>query len=310
MCNHSQQKPFFMYFNPTVPHSSNDVGVALKDFSCQDTANGKLGFDPMIPGMTEEYGSCEAYRQSIYDRSNSEEDYGPIWLDDSVGAILKALNDNGILDNTIFLFQMDHGMETKAALYENGLRIPQFIHYPAKYSPGTRFDAPVSTIDIGATMLDFAGIAPSYELDGMSWKDAVDDANEELYWKNYRCLFFEIQRDRAARCGCHKYLDIYEQSNWASSTYRRGNMKLLSNDFQNLFNLCGDSTEYVTDPTSNMEDKSLNLVSSDQEEVSSYPSTNRFLMPGTRISYAKYMFILFDLVLILISPCRLRSYRP
>ena len=85
-------------------------------------------------------------------------------------------------------------------------------------------------------------------------------------------------------------------------------MKLLSNDFQNLFNLCGDSTEYVTDPTSNMEDKSLNLVSSDQEEVSSYPSTKRFLMPGTRISYSKYMFILF--VLILISPCRLRSYRP
>ncbi len=255
-----------MYFNPTVPHSSNDVGAALTDFSCQDTANGTLGFDPMIPGMTEAYGSCEAYRQSIFDRSKSEEDYGPIWVDDSVGALLKALEDNGALENTIFLFQMDHGMETKAALYENGVRISQFVHYPAKLSPGTKFDAPVSTIDIGPTMLDFAGISPSYELDGMSWKDTVGNSDEELYWKNYRCLFFEIQRDRAVRCGCYKYLEIYETT---STTFRRGNMKLLSNDFQNLFNLCGDSTAYVTDPTRSMEGKNLNLVSSEEEKVSS-----------------------------------------
>jgi arylsulfatase A-like enzyme len=84
---------------------------------------------------------------------------------------------------------MDHGMETKIALYENGVRIPQFIHYPAKINAGTKFDAPVSTIDIGATMMDFAGIVPSYELDGKSWKDAVGDASQELSWKNNRCLF-------------------------------------------------------------------------------------------------------------------------
>ena len=84
-----------MYFNPTVPHSSNDVGEALLNFNCTDTADGTLEADPMIPGMTEAYISCEAYRQSIYLRSDSEEDYGPIWLDDGVGALLTALSHLG-----------------------------------------------------------------------------------------------------------------------------------------------------------------------------------------------------------------------
>ncbi len=72
-----------MYFNPTVPHGSNDIAHALRDFTCQDTADGKLGFDPLIPGMTGDYdGSCAKYRQSIYDRTDNEDDYGPLWLDD------------------------------------------------------------------------------------------------------------------------------------------------------------------------------------------------------------------------------------
>jgi len=255
--NSQDEKPFFLYFNPTVPHSSNDVGDALTKFTCQDTANGKLGFDPVVKGMTEQYGNCADYRESIYNRADTEDDYGPIWLDDSVGAIITALEDKGILDNTIFLFQLDHGMETKEALYENGLRIPQFIHYPAKYSSGSTFDKPVSTIDIGATMLDFAGITPNYELDGVSWKDVSDDEDLETWWENSRCLFFELEQDRAVRCGCYKYLSIFEQTNTVSTTYKRGTQKELSNDLKNLFDLCDGTTDYVTDPTNNKEAQSV-----------------------------------------------------
>ena len=171
-----------------------------------------------------------------------------------------------MLDNTIFLFQMDHGMETKSALYENGARIPQFIHYPSKYSPGSTFDAPVSTIDIGATMLDFAGITPTYVLDGMSWKDIAEDEDLETWWENDRCLFFELEKDRAVRCGCYKYLSIYAQSNDESSTFQRGNQKGLSNDLKNIFDLCDGTVDYITDPTTNTE--AQNLLTSDTEKVS------------------------------------------
>lgn len=113
----NSEEPFFLYFNPTVPHSSNSVTSAIKEFSCRDTADGRLKSDPIIEGMTDNK-SCEEYRETIFKRGHSEKDYGAIWLDDSVGALLKALEKKGSLNNTVFLFQGDHGMDAKATLYE------------------------------------------------------------------------------------------------------------------------------------------------------------------------------------------------
>lgn len=257
--NENSEKPFFMYFNPTVPHRSNSVSSALRDFSCKDTAAGTLATDPIIPGMTDD-GDCTSYRQSIFDRAEEDDDLGAIWIDDSVGALLRSLKDMDALENTIFLFQGDHGIDPKAALYEGGVRIPQFIHYPAVISAGMQFDSPVSVIDTGAAMLDFSGIIPLYEIDGLSWKEAISNEDSRANYEG-RCLYFELNRDRAVRCGCNKYLSIFEQNERASTTYKRGNQKALSNDELNLFDLCGGSKNYVTEiEGSNMESAAANLI--------------------------------------------------
>ena len=115
----TSDKPFFMYFNPTVPHSSNSITTALDDFTCLHTPGGLLDTEPVIDGMTFDSTtntaiSCADYRQSIKDRAGTDDDdWGSLWLDDSVGALLKALETAGKLDNTIFLFQTDHGMAAK-----------------------------------------------------------------------------------------------------------------------------------------------------------------------------------------------------
>jgi len=246
---------FFMYFNPTVPHSSNDVVLAITDFDCTDTADsekaGDATVDPWIKGMSEDAG-CRAYRDSIMERAKVDGDHGKIWLDDAVGALLDALRDNDELENTIFLFQEDHGMDTKSGLYEGGIRIPQFVHYPNGITPGTTFEGLVSTVDIAATMMDFAGIIPDYELDGKSWKDAIENTDEEEYWKHERCLFFELEQDRAVRCGCYKYLNIFEAE---TKTYRQGYQSGLSNNIGgNLFDLCGETDEYITAKDDNQEE--------------------------------------------------------
>jgi len=193
--------------------------------------------------MTDD-GDCESYRESIFERAETNDDLGAIWIDDSVGSILMALEEKGILDDTIFVFQADHGVDPKAALYEGGVRIPQFIHYPNKISAGTKFDSPISVMDTAAAVLDYAGIVPSYDIDGTSWKEVIAGNDSETNWKD-RCLHYEMGKDRAARCGCYKYLEIYDQND--STTFRRGNAKGLSNDERNLFNLCGQSEdEYLT----------------------------------------------------------------
>jgi len=260
--------PFFLYFNPTVPHGSNDVNLALTStsFTCKDTANGILPVEPWIKGMVEDEG-CAAYRQTVVDRANGVDgDLGKIWLDDSVGALVQALKDNGVYENTIFLFQEDHGMDTKGALYENGVRIPQFVHYPDGIPSGTTLDVPVSTVDIAATMLDYAGVTSlPYNMDGKSWKDVIGTKSEELkfYWKNERCIFYEVETDRAVRCGCHKFLDIKQQE---GSTYTRGDDNSLANNLGGmLFDLCDGGEDYITTNGNNREAKGNQIEDSDKK---------------------------------------------
>ena len=67
--------------------------------------------------------------------------------------------DNGKLEDTVIIFQMDHGVPGKGLLFENGVRIAQFVHYPKMFGTnGIKFDGMVSTIDIGPSMLHLAGI--------------------------------------------------------------------------------------------------------------------------------------------------------
>ena len=245
-------EPFFMYFNPTVPHGSQNILDALQNHTCTDTPAGSDGEEFWIKGMAEDSG-CAAYRQTIIDRADGDyKALGQIWLDDSVGALVQSLKDNGVYDNTIFVFQNDHGMLVKGALYEGGIRIPQFVHYPNEIAPNTKLDAPVSTVDVAATMLDYAGVDdPPYQMDGVSWRNVIGNAEKEAYWKNERCLFFEMEEDRATRCGCHKYLDI---DNDSSDTYAEGVSKGFPVDLDGmLFDLCDTNDLYVTEKNNNME---------------------------------------------------------
>eukprot|EP00549_Striatella_unipunctata_P019880 CAMPEP_0118718842 /NCGR_PEP_ID=MMETSP0800-20121206/29044_1 /TAXON_ID=210618 ORGANISM="Striatella unipunctata, Strain CCMP2910" /NCGR_SAMPLE_ID=MMETSP0800 /ASSEMBLY_ACC=CAM_ASM_000638 /LENGTH=351 /DNA_ID=CAMNT_0006625945 /DNA_START=29 /DNA_END=1082 /DNA_ORIENTATION=+ len=132
----NDSRPFFLYFNPTVPHSSGTVDDAL-DISCGNTPEGILPESDFsdIPEMTRNFGgSCAAYRADIRSRAKSRtinRILGSIWVDDAVGAIYKTLEETGQLRDTIILWQLDHGIEAKGTLFEGGIRIPQFIHYPA-----------------------------------------------------------------------------------------------------------------------------------------------------------------------------------
>jgi arylsulfatase A-like enzyme len=151
----ADNKPFFLYLNPTVPHGSGDVTDALSSADCRNTVEGFLGAEPDIPfGMTADYADCRAYRQSVLDRGgDNDKQAGAVWVDDSIGSVLMTLEALGQLDNTFFLFQQDHGQEGKGSLYETGSRIAQFVHFPNWIAAGSTFDGLVSTIDILPTMV-------------------------------------------------------------------------------------------------------------------------------------------------------------
>ncbi|MCC6587253.1 MAG: sulfatase-like hydrolase/transferase [Bryobacterales bacterium] len=87
-------------------------------------------------------------------------------IDEGLGEMLKALESNGQLDNTAIVFTSDHGYfygehglnyERRLA-YEETIRIPLLIRYPAAYRPRTRVDDFTLSLDISTLALNWAGV--------------------------------------------------------------------------------------------------------------------------------------------------------
>ncbi|MBT6147090.1 MAG: sulfatase-like hydrolase/transferase [Gemmatimonadetes bacterium] len=91
-------------------------------------------------------------------------------IDHEVGQILAALEERGMLDNTIVIFSSDHGemagdhnMRGKGNFYEPSCHVPMLVRWPGRADPGTVRDDLVTLTDVTATMLASAGCeVPSY----------------------------------------------------------------------------------------------------------------------------------------------------
>ena len=87
------------------------------------------------------------------------------FCDSQVGAIIEALKEYGLWDNTVVFFFTDHGCpmpRAKQHLYEEGTRVPLIVHWPEGYKKLTlkgnvRHDL-VNGIDISVSSLALAGI--------------------------------------------------------------------------------------------------------------------------------------------------------
>lgn len=129
------------------------------------------------------------------------------YLDNEVGQIFKELEDKGMADNTIVIFIGDNGrcnVRGKGYLQDPGLRIPLLMYYPkGLIGEKIRKDV-VSSIDITATVLDFAGVeVPDY----MSGQPIFDQKFEREYVYAARDLWDEIEEKiRAVTSDEWKYI--------------------------------------------------------------------------------------------------------
>ena len=106
-----------------------------------------------------------------YQTNYGLEEAGMVQLDDSVGALLKHLDDIGEANNTIVIFTTDNGAEvftwpdggmtpfraTKGTVFEGGFRVPAIIRWPGKIKPGTVENGIFSGLDWLPTLADAAG---------------------------------------------------------------------------------------------------------------------------------------------------------
>jgi arylsulfatase A-like enzyme len=85
-------------------------------------------------------------------------------LDDNVGKVLVALESQRLLDDTIVIYTSDqgyflgdHGWTDKRFMYEESLRMPFLIRYPAEVPAAACRGEIITNVDIAPTILDYAG---------------------------------------------------------------------------------------------------------------------------------------------------------
>jgi arylsulfatase len=106
-----------------------------------------------------------------YQTNYGLEEAGMAQMDDSIGDLLKHLQDIGEADNTIVIFTTDNGAEvftwpdggmtpfraTKGTSFEGGFRVPAIIRWPGKIKPGSVENGIFSGLDWLPTLVDAAG---------------------------------------------------------------------------------------------------------------------------------------------------------
>jgi arylsulfatase A-like enzyme len=112
------------------------------------------------------------YQAMMNSTSNyNTEEAGMAQMDDSIGDLLKHIQDIGEADNTIVIFTTDNGAEvftwpdggmtpfkaTKGTSYEGGFRVPCIIRWPGKIKPGSVANGIFSGLDWLPTLADAAG---------------------------------------------------------------------------------------------------------------------------------------------------------
>jgi len=97
-------------------------------------------------------------------------------IDDAVGTMLAALEENNQLENTIVIFMSDHGemlgdhgIYLKGPhFYEAAVRVPLVIRFPVKFQQNLRSDALVELVDLAPTLLEACGIPVPGNMQGRS----------------------------------------------------------------------------------------------------------------------------------------------
>lgn len=101
-------------------------------------------------------------------------------VDDGVGMVLKTLDDLGLAENTIVLFASDHGdmmgsqgLRLKRKPWEESIRVPGIIRWPARLKPGSRSEAFFTHVDFAPTLLGMAGVRVPRAMQGRNLAPAL-----------------------------------------------------------------------------------------------------------------------------------------
>jgi arylsulfatase A-like enzyme len=118
-------------------------------------------------------------------------------VDDSVGRLLKYLDDEGLAKNTIVIYTSDQGFFLgdhdwfdKRFMYEESLRMPFLVRYPGVVKPESQNNDMILNVDFAPTFLACAGLPVPKEVQGRSILPLLErstpkDWRTSMYYRYY-----------------------------------------------------------------------------------------------------------------------------
>ncbi len=207
---YERQEPFFLKVSFARPHSPYDAPKRFWDMYRGEDMPG-----PSVGDWAGKYAPVDDAKDlnlwhgdlGIEQARRSRHGYygNVTFIDEQVGRILKALEDRGMLENTLILFTSDHGdmlgdhhLWRKSYAYEGSARVSMLVRWPQNLAPNARrgsvLPQPVELRDLLPTFLDAAGAAIPDGLDGDSmlrlvrgdtsgWREWIDLEHGTCYAK-------------------------------------------------------------------------------------------------------------------------------
>lgn len=206
----NKAQPFFLYF----PHYA--VHIPLK---AREELIAKYKSLPVPAGATQTNAIYAAMVQSV---------------DESVGRVLRKLEELKLTEHTIIIFTSDNGglsvkegpntpstsnaplRAGKGYLYEGGIREPLIVKWPGVIKPGSVCATPVSSVDYFSTLLELAGVnaGTGQGRDGVSLVPLLKQSGvikrDALFWHYPHYSNQGGQPGGAIRLGDLKLIEFYE----------------------------------------------------------------------------------------------------
>jgi arylsulfatase A-like enzyme len=193
----NRERPFFLYYAPTIPHANNEAGKAgmevpdLGEYRNRDWPAGVKAHAAMITRM-----------------------------DSQIGRLFDRLKELGLDENTVVFFSSDNGPHResgydpdandsngplrgiKRSMHDGGIRVPLVVRWPARIKPGSVSEFVGYFADFLPTAAELSGVQPPVNTDGVSIVPTLtgDGGKQKqhayLYWE-----FYEQRGGRAVRMG-------------------------------------------------------------------------------------------------------------
>jgi len=148
-------------------------------------------------------------------------------VDDGVGRVLDFLKSSGLESDTLVVYTSDqgfylgdHGLFDKRFMYEESLRTPLLVRWPAAAKPGSKNPLFALNIDFAPTFLELAGVSTPLEMQGRSLVPLLRGRKpagwrESIYYRYYHDPGDHNTRAHyGVRTERHKLIYFWKKDQW------------------------------------------------------------------------------------------------